>query len=113
MEVLGEVGGDLEATARQGNLSDSETVMVGAMAQFTTSRTNDQIELEVIVWANMPSPQALKKAMDQARRIQAQIDRSFNFRGDQRQRVTASAKPWLFVDAKRPRASFVLSRLDK
>ena len=74
---------------------------------------NEQMELEVIVWATMPSPHALKQAMDKARQIQAQLDRSFNFRGDQRQRVTASAKPWLFFDAKRPRTSFVLSRLDK
>ena len=75
--------------------------------------SNEQIELEIIVWANMPSPVALKKAMESAQKIQAQLDRSFTFRGDQRQRVTASAKPWLFFDAKRPRASFVLSRLDK
>ena len=75
--------------------------------------TNEQIQLEVIVWANMPSPLALRKAMEKARQIQAQLDRSFIFRGDQRQRVTASAKPWLFFDAKRPRMSFVLSRLDK
>lgn len=82
-------------------------------ADAISQLSNEQIELEIIVWANMPSPVALKKAMESAQKIQAQLDRSFTFRGDQRQRVTASAKPWLFFDAKRPRASFVLSRLDK
>lgn len=74
---------------------------------------NDQFELEVVVWANMPSPIALTKAMNQATSIQEQLDRAFAFRGNQRERLSVSAKPWLFVDAKRPRVSFVLSRMDK
>lgn len=97
--------------------TDSEDILgpraIEIASDAISQLTNEQIELEVIVWANMPSPLALKKAMSKAQKIQAQLDRSFNFRGDQRQRVTASAKPWLFVDAKRPRASFVLSRLEK
>ena len=74
---------------------------------------NSQFRLEVIVWANMPSEIALNKAMSKALLIENQLDRSFSFRDGQRERLSVSAKPWLFVDAKRPRISFVLSRLEQ
>lgn len=74
---------------------------------------SNQYELEVVVWANMPSPIAMKKSMVTAIAIQNQIDRSFNFTPEQRTRISTAAKPWLFVDAARPKVSFILSRMDR
>jgi flagellar motor protein MotB len=81
-------------------------------ADSISQLSNADFELEIVVWANMPSPRALSKAMKQATLIHQQLERSFHFRGNQGQRLSTSAKPWLFVDAKRPRISFILSRLD-
>jgi len=67
-------------------------------------------ELEVIVWANLPSETAIQRALKKATDIEQQIDSSFIFRGDQRKRLSVSAQNWLFADAKRPKISFVLSR---
>ena len=74
--------------------------------------TRDDFELEIVVWAKMPSRLAMKRAMDTAFAIQKQIDKSFSISPAQRARLSTSAKPWLFTDAKRPRVSFVLSRMD-
>jgi flagellar motor protein MotB len=72
----------------------------------------EEFELEIVVWASMPSRIAMANAMKTAVAIQKQIDDSFNLSQSQRMRLTTSAKPWLFVDAKRPKSSFVLSRMD-
>ncbi len=100
------------------NLNRDTDVILGVNAIQMASDSIGQLsrsdfELEVVVWANMPSPTAMKKAVDQALLIQQQLERSFQFRSDQRKRLTTSAKPWLFVDAKRPRISFILSRMDE
>ena len=72
----------------------------------------EEFELEIVVWAQMPSRISMARAMETAIAIQKQIDESFNLSQSQRLRLTTSAKPWLFVDAKRPKSSFVLSRMD-
>lgn len=100
------------------NLDTDTTNILGPNAiQLAADAINqlsgDEFELEVVVWAKMPSGLAIKKAMEQALAIEKQLDRSFHFRGEQRSRLSTSAKPWLFVDAKRPRISFVLSRMAK
>ena len=72
---------------------------------------SDQYELEIVVWATMPSKTALKRSMDTAIAIQNQIDAAFTLDQSQRSRISTSSKPWLFVDAIRPKISFVLSRM--
>ena len=69
-------------------------------------------KLEIIVWANMPSENALLKSMDQAYQVQNQVDAIFTLTPEQRSRLSVTAKPWLFSDAIRPRISFAISRLD-
>ena len=100
------------------NLSRTSDDLLGPVAlqiasDSITQLINEDIEIEVIVWATMPSPKALNRAMVQAEKIQKQLDSSFFYRGNQRQRISTSAKPWLFADAARPRMSFVISRLDR
>lgn len=72
----------------------------------------DDFRLEVVVWANMPSQNALVKATDKAVAIREQIGRLFRLTPQQNSRITVSAKPWLFSDAARPRISLVVSKLD-
>jgi hypothetical protein len=100
-----------EKLGRDTNILGANAIQLAADA--IGQLASDKFELEVIVWANMPSESAINRAMEQALKIEAQIDSAFNFRGQQRQRFSASAKTWLFVDAKRPKISFILSRLDK
>jgi len=69
-------------------------------------------ELEIVVWATMPSRIAMLHAMDKAAGIESQLDNAFLLEDDQRARLSVSGKPWLFSDAKRPKVSFILSRLD-
>lgn len=74
---------------------------------------NPEFDLEVVVWAKMPSPKAMATAMDQAEKIQTQIDKRFFLTDQKRRRLRFSAMPWLFSDAKRPIMSFVVSRMDR
>lgn len=69
-------------------------------------------ELEVVVWSNMPGEKQLIAAMEKALAIQLQIDAIFRLSNDQRSRLRVTSKPWLFSDAIRPRLSFVISRMD-
>lgn len=81
-------------------------IAADAIAQLNAS----DFELEIVVWANLPSEIALNRTMQLALKVEEQIDKAFVFRNDQRRRVTVSAQNWLFADAKRPKVSFVLSR---
>lgn len=75
--------------------------------------SDEAFELEIIVWANMPSERALRKANEYALLIEQFIDSRFKFNTGQRKRLLVSAQPWLFVDAARPKLSFVVSRLER
>jgi flagellar motor protein MotB len=97
--------------------TDSQSVLGPNAIQLASDAiaqlSNDAFELEIIVWANMPSELALKKANQYALQIEQFIGRTFKFNPDQRRRFSVTAQPWLFVDAARPKVSFVLSRLDR
>ena len=75
--------------------------------------TQSGYELEIVVWATMPSPKAMNRTITTAVAVQNQIDRLFRFTPEQRSRVSSSAKPWLFYDAARPKVSFILSKMDQ
>ncbi|MFK7765623.1 MAG: flagellar motor protein MotB [Mariniblastus sp.] len=81
-------------------------------SEAITKLLNGDYEIDVVVWAKMPSRLAMKEAMEKSLAIQNQIDNAFLLSKSQRSRLTFSAKPWLFSDAKRPKMSFVLSRMD-
>lgn len=68
-------------------------------------------ELEVVVWSPIPSRISMLHTIDTAAAIENQIDQLFTLTPAQRTRLSFSAKPWLFKDAKRPKISFVLSRM--
>lgn len=81
-------------------------------SEAITKLINDDFEIEIVVWAAMPSRLAMGTAMETALTIEKQIDSAFLLNELQRSRLSVSAKPWLFSDAKRPKVSFVLSKMD-
>ncbi|MEL7497713.1 MAG: flagellar motor protein MotB [Planctomycetota bacterium] len=72
----------------------------------------DDFRMEVVVWANMPSKNAMIRATETSVAIKQQILTMFTLTREQRERLVVSAKPWLFSDAARPKLSFVISKLD-
>jgi hypothetical protein len=82
-------------------------------ADAITQLSEDHFELEIIVWSTMPADFALNRATSQALAIEEFVLQTFRISPSQRERFTVSAQPWLFVDAARPRMSFVLSRIDQ
>lgn len=84
------------------------------IASEAISKLSQQdLQLEIVVWANMPSRLALRRAMERSIAIEKQIESSFMLTPLQRSRLSVAAKPWLFSDAKRPKMSFVLSVVDE
>ena len=81
-------------------------------SEAITKLLNGDYEVEVVIWANMPSSLAMQKAMERSFAAQEQIDSLFLLSVKQRSRLSFSAKPWLFSDAKRPKLSFILSQMD-
>ncbi len=91
------------------DLLDSKAIDVASEA--ISQLANPDVEVELIIWANMPSPKALEHAIERAEMAKQQIGQLFSLSAEQRNRLCFSAKPWLFVDAKRPTVSFVISRM--
>lgn len=80
-------------------------------AEAITQLLHPEFELEIVVWSPIPSKSSMKRSIDKAAAIETQIDKLFTLTKSQRTRLSVSAKPWLFTDAKRPKISFILSRM--
>lgn len=98
-----ENGGDKLPLQQNGIRLASEAIMKLGRADF---------ELEIVIWADMPAKVSMVKAVKIAAAVQDQIDKLFRLTEAQQKRLSVSAKPWLFADAARPKASFIISRLD-
>ncbi|MEO1526407.1 MAG: flagellar motor protein MotB [Planctomycetota bacterium] len=77
-----------------------------AIAKLRQPGTN----LEVIVWANMPSQQALERKLKTSERLRGEVEKAFWLSPVERTRIRYRVKPWLFSDAKRPTVSVVYSK---
>jgi flagellar motor protein MotB len=69
-----------------------------------------EVNLEVIIWATMPSKQNLDRQLDKSIDLRAEIERMFWLKPQDRARIRYRVKPWLFSDAKRPVLSVVFSK---
>jgi flagellar motor protein MotB len=85
---------------------------VEVASEAISQLTRPEFELEIVVWAPIPSSTSIKRTLETAAAIESQIENSFTLDRLQQSRISYSVKPWLFVDAKRPKVSFILSRLD-
>jgi flagellar motor protein MotB len=73
-------------------------------------RPNYRIDL--IVWANMPSPREWEKAGMRAAAIEQELTQWARLDQQQRGRLRAMGKPWRYADAKRPVLSIVVRKLE-
>lgn len=90
----------------KGKLSrETIELLSDAIAKFRKPNTN----LEVIVWANMPSKDSLQRKLKVSERLRAEVEKAFWLSPTQRTRIKYRVKPWLFSDAKRPTISVVFS----
>ncbi|MEM9411071.1 MAG: flagellar motor protein MotB [Planctomycetota bacterium] len=67
-------------------------------------------EVEVIVWATMPSPVIINKYLKKTNQIKKEIEDKFWIRPADRKRLKFTVKPWLFSDAKRPVLTYIVGQ---
>ncbi len=67
--------------------------------------------VELTVWSTTPSKSAWTRAVLQAEQLLAETAEYLRLPPEQRQRLTASAQPWISSDVKRPTVSVTLTRL--
>ncbi len=81
------------------------------LASDTISKLRDaRTNLEIIVWATMPSPVVIENDLKLSRDLESQLDQLFWITPEQKRRMRIIVKPWLFSDARRPVISFSLSK---
>ena len=68
------------------------------------------VNLEIIIWATMPSKANLDRQLDKSVGLRSEIERMFWLKPQDRSRIRYRVKPWLFSDAKRPVLSVVFSK---
>ena len=71
---------------------------------------NPNREVEIIIWATMPSPVIINKYLKKTQKIKKEIEKKFWIRPNDKSRVRYTVKPWLFSDAKRPIMTFVVGQ---
>ena len=74
---------------------------------------SDGYEIEVVVWATMPSRIAITRAVEQSSRIVREFSRDAALGSRQRSRIKPIGRPWMDSVAKRPIVSIIVSRLSE
>ncbi len=74
---------------------------------------DDDVSLEVIVWATIPSKANLEIQLKKSNIVRDEVMKRFWIKQKDLRRIRFRVKPWLFADAKRPILSVVVSHLDK
>ena len=94
---------------KDGSISKvAQEVLPAAMVKL-----HSKSSVEIILWANMPSPVVMKTKLDYANKVRAAIESSFWLKDESKQRLFIRVKPWLFTDAKRPTFSVVYADWEK
>ncbi len=94
---------------------DRETGAIGGHAIELLSETvaklrQRDVNLEVIIWATMPSKANLERQLAKSVELRSQVENMFWLKPHEKPRIRYRVKPWLFADAKRPVLSVVVSR---
>ena len=69
------------------------------------------INIEIIIWATMPSQNNLTQRLEKSVQLRAEVERKFWLKPAEKERLKYRVKPWLFSDAKRPILSIVVSKV--
>ncbi|NND98565.1 MAG: hypothetical protein HKN47_14690 [Pirellulaceae bacterium] len=88
------------------------THAVQLMSEAIAKLRNPDTNIEVIIWANMPSQKNLEQQLKKSISFRAQVEQMFWLKPTDKARIRYRVKPWLFADAKRPIVSVVLSKTD-
>lgn len=81
------------------------------MAQVLPLLRRETHRVEITVWATTPSPSAWKRAVEQAAGVAEEILTTANLDEMHRQRLRATARPWMYKDVKRPVLSITMRRV--
>ncbi|TWU02166.1 hypothetical protein Pla52n_32150 [Stieleria varia] len=81
------------------------------LSEAITKLRRSNSNIEIILWANMPSPASLANRLDQSVSIRREVEQMFWLTAGEKSRIRYRVKPWLFADAKRPIVSIIFSRL--
>ena len=82
-----------------------------AIAKVLPLLRRDTHRVEVIVWANMPSPVSWKKATAAATQLHKEILALSRLTDEQSGRLVAVGKAWKFSDVKRPIISIIVRKV--
>ncbi|MCR9119860.1 MAG: hypothetical protein NXI22_23235 [bacterium] len=69
-------------------------------------------QVEVIVWATMPSASAWSRSVIQADGVAAELRKRGGLNAKEQQRLSAISQPWGFSDVRRPVVSVVVRKLE-
>ncbi len=83
-----------------------------ALLQLVPSLRRETHRVDIVVWANMPSPKAWQRAANQATEISAEAAKLLRLNDVQKRRLRSVGKPWRFSDAKRPICSVIVRKVD-
>lgn len=87
------------------------THAIGLLSETISKLRRENVQLEVIVWATLPSKSNIKMHLDKSTELKSQVESMFWMTREQKVRLRYSVKPWLFADARRPVLSVVYSKL--
>ncbi len=89
-------------------LPDSYNSILAQVVPLTRRKTH---RVEFIVWATTPSRSAWQRAAEEAGQIAKDIATSARLTPEQRDRLQAIGKPWMYTDIKRPVISIVVRKV--
>ena len=84
-----------------------------ALLQLVPSLRRDTHRVDIVVWANMPSPKSWQRAANQATAISEEAGVLLRLNDDQKRRLRSVGKPWRFSDAKRPICSVIVRKVEQ
>lgn len=79
------------------------------MSDAVSKLRKPDVDIEVILWASMPSPVDMKKKLLLIEEFKSRVETIFWLKDADKKRIRYRVKPWLFADAKRPILSVVLA----
>ena len=83
-----------------------------ALLQLVPTLRRDTHRVDIVVWANMPSPKSWQRAANQATAISEEAAKLLRLNDVQKRRLRSVGKPWRFSDAKRPICSVIVRKVE-
>ena len=75
---------------------------VQLLSESVANLRQQDVSIEVIIWATMPSKGDLQRQLTKSVDLRSQVERMFWLKPNEKARIRYRVKPWLFADARRP-----------